>query len=420
MIQLALKQQERVNMFNKSIYADCSATTKPRPEVIEAMMKILKDDFGNPSSLHRFGRAAKNHLNEARENISSAISANEEQIIFTSGGTESDNLVIFGVSRLIKELSDKEKHIITTKIEHSAIKEPLEYLEKNGWKVSWLNVDNEGFINLDELKRTITAKTLLVSIIHANNEIGTIQNLKKISEVCKEKNVLFHTDAVQSFCKIPIDVKELGADFMSMSSHKIYGPKGVGALYVKDLQNLKPILIGGSQEAKLRPGTENISGVVGFGVAAKLLQKEMSDNAKHLRELQILLMERLLKTNNVILTGVGLDKVQENIPNERYFYRIPGHVSLCVKDVEGESLVLQMDLKGIAVSSGSACKEKNKNALIKPSHVLEAINIPQEYIKGSLRITLGRENTKEDIDFITQALEATVQNLNKGKEKIPI
>lgn len=400
----------------RTVYADHSATTKPRPEVIQAMSEVLEKDFGNPSSIHSFGRKAKQHLLNARENIASIINANDEEIFFTSGGTESDNLIIFGIERLTGEniFENKEKHIITSKIEHPAIKEPLEYLEKKDWRITWLNVNHEGFINIEELKRNITPKTSLVSIIHANNEIGTIQNLKTISNICKENNVLFHTDAVQSFGKIPIDVKDLDIDFMSISSHKIYGPKGIGAVYIKSTRKLAPILIGGPQEAGTRPGTENLPGIIGFSTAAKLINKEIYDNAKKLRELQIELMEGLSKSENILLTGVSLKKVMENFPNERFLYRLPGHISICTKDIEGENLVLQSDLKGIAASSGSACTSGS----LEPSHVLIAINVPKEYVRGSLRLTLGRDNTEEDVKYIINSVTDIVNNLSREAVKV--
>ncbi len=396
-------------MFNKkTIYADNSATTKVRNEVAEVMLKVLKEDFGNPSSIHAYGRKAKTYLEEARTNIASLINAGDEQIFFTSGGTESINTVILGISK-----TTERGHIITTKIEHPATKEALEYLETKGWEITWLSVDNEGFIDLEELKRSISKKTSLVSIIHANNEIGTIQDIKTISEICTQSNVLFHIDAVQSFGKIPIDVKELNIDFMSMSSHKIYGPKGTGALYIKSPEKLPPLLIGGGQENKVRPGTENLAGIVGFSMAAKLIKDEILPNAKKLRKLQLELMEILSKLENMILTGPGLDKVKENISNEKFLYRLPGHISICCKDTEGESLVLQADLKGIAISSGSACSTKDSTTKIKPSHVLQACKIPEDYIKGSLRITLGKDNTSDEVLYIFE----TIKNILDGVKK---
>lgn len=407
-------------VLSKVIYADHSATTKVRPEVVESMVQVLKEDFGNPSSIHRFGQKAKYHLDEARVNVASLIGAKEEQIFFTSGGTESDNMVILGLAKYFEDtkVKNKDKHIISTKIEHSAVKEPLEYLEKKGWRVNWLNVDKEGFINLQELKSLISSRTFLVSIIHANNEIGTIQDLKNISDICRENNVLFHTDAIQSFGKIPIDVNEIDIDFMSISSHKIYGPKGVGALYIKDTSVVAPLLIGGGQENNIRSGTENLPGIVGFGVACRLLKDEMHKNAKKLRGLQMNLMEELSGIKNLILTGVSLERVRENIPNEKYLYRIPGHVSICVKGVKGESLVLQMDLKGIAVSSGSACSSRNaaiSTSIIEPSHVLFALGIPKDYVQGSLRLTLGRENTESDVKYIIDHIRWAIHHCSNQK-----
>ena len=395
----------------KIIYADHSATTKVRAEVVDSMIKVLQDDFGNPSSIHQYGQRAKQYLNEARENIAQAINATENQIFFTSGGTESNNIAILGVAKLLEEaqLKNKEKHIIATKIEHPAVKEPLEHLETKGWRISWLKVNKEGFIDLEELKSIISPKTLLVSIIHANNEIGTIQDLKKISTICKEKNVLLHTDAVQSFCKIPINVQDIAVDLMSLSSHKIYGPKGTGALFVKDTKQLMSLFFGGGQEKKIRPGTENLPGIVGFGLAARLLKDEMNENAIKLRKLQIKLMSGIETIQGVILTGVRLESVKENIPVEKYLYRLPGHVSVCCENVEGENLVLQASLKGILASSASACSSKdgvNRPASIEPSHVLVACAIPAEYVKGSLRLTLGKENTEEDVDCIVESIKS--------------
>lgn len=402
--------------MDKRIYADNSATTRVRPEVADAMLKILTEDFGNPSSIHSYGRKAKEYLENSRSEIAKVLRAHDKEIFFTSGGTESDNTVILGLAKYFEEnnIPGKEKHIVTSKIEHPAVKEPLEYLEKKGWNVSWISVNKEGFIDLEELKSKVTPKTFLISIIHANNEIGTIQDLEEISRICKKNNVFFHTDAVQSFGKVPLNVKKINADFVSISSHKIYGPKGVGALYVKNPSVISPLLIGGGQQNNLRPGTENLPSIVGFATAARIINNEMLENAKRLRLLQITLVERLSKVNNVILTGVTIDKVKENLAEEKFLYRIPGHVSICVKGVEGETLVLQLDLKGIAASSGSACKSKgktNKESEFIPSHVLVALEVPGEYIKGSLRMTLGRGNTSEDVDYIVETVGEIVNKL---------
>lgn len=392
-------------LLGKKIYADHSATTPVREEVVEVMSHVLKEDFGNPSSIHCLGRNAKKHLTEARKNIASVINAREEEIFFTSSGTEANNAVIFGIERLVDNKGlNKDKHIVATKIEHSAVKVPLEYLEKKGWKVSWLNVDSEGFINVDQLSSSIRERTALVSIIHANNEIGVIQDLKKISAMCKDYGVLFHSDAIQSFCKVPIDVQKLQIDFMSFSGHKIYGPKGVGALFIRSPNMLPPLILGGGQENNFRSGTENLPGIVGFGVAAKFLSSEMHAYSSNLGKLQIELIERLKtfqKDGNFIFTGPS---------REKYLCRLPGHVSICVKGQEGESLVLQMDLKGVCVSSGSACSNK-KQPEIEPSHVLLAIGVNKEYAKGSLRITFGRDNTVEDVEYIAESLQSILSKM---------
>ena len=398
--------------MRKNIYADHSATTPVRQEAIDAMLLILKEDFGNPSSIHRLGKKAQAHLQNSRETIAQIINSAPEQIYFTSGGAESDNTVIFGIEKLIEDKNlNKSKHIITSKIEHSAIKTPLEYLENKGWEITWLNVDSEGFVDIEELKNNITNNTALVSIIHANNEIGTIQDLKTISNVCKKHNVLFHSDAVQSFCKIPIDLKNIDVDFLSIASHKIYGPKGVGALYIKSNKNILPLIMGGGQENDIRSGTENLPGIVGFSTAAKLLSNNILENTTHLRELQINLIENLLLNENVILTG----------PNKPYLFRIPGHISICCKDLEGESLVLQADLAGIAISSASACSSRdaiNRVPTVQPSHVIEAIGISDNFKKGSLRITLGIENTFEDVQYIAETIQKILNRLSQITLKV--
>ena len=392
--------------MTKFIYADHSATTPVKQEVIDAMLPLLKEDFGNPSSIHRYGKKAQFHLQNSRETIAKILNAFPEQIYFTSGGTESNNTIIFGIEKLIEDKKLlKSKHIITSKIEHSSIKIPLEYLENKGWKITWLNVDSEGFIDIEEFKNHIKNDTALVSIIHANNEIGTIQNLKTISDICKKHKALFHTDAVQSFCKIPIDVKDINVDFLSVSSHKIYGPKGTGALYIKSHENILPLIMGGGQENDMRSGTENLPGIVGFSTAAKLLSDDMVKNATDLRKLQINLIEELLINKNVILTG------------PKPLFRIPGHVSICCKDLEGESLVLQADIAGIAISSGSACSSRdaiNRVPTVQPSHVIEAIGIPDNFKQGSLRITLGIENTSEDVKYIAKAIRNILEKLSKA------
>lgn len=392
------------------IYCDNSATTKPRAEVVGVMNKMLEEDYGNPSSLHSCGRKAKHYIEDAREQIANVINAAKEQIIFTSGGTEANNLVIFGVAKLFEELKDKkEKHLITTKIEHPSIKEPFEYLEKSGWNITWLDVDKEGFVDINSLEKSITSKTVLVSVIHANNEIGTIQDVKKVASICKKNNVLFHIDAVQSFGKIPLDVVDLDIDFVSLSSHKIYGPKGSGALFVKNPDYLKAILLGGGQEENLRAGTENVLCIAGFGLAAKLISEEILANATNLRKYQVDLIEKLSSLNSFIFTGPSIQKIKQNLPDEKYLFRLPGHVSIASDLFEGESLVLQADLRGLCLGSGSACSSNKKTSLgskIVPSHVLLACGFNEKYSNGSLRITFGRENSARDISSVVEVVKS--------------
>ena len=397
------------------IYADNSATTKVREEAIDLMLEVLENHYGNPSSIHSLGKKAKEYLENARYSIAKTINAKSEEIFFTSGGTESNNLAILGIANNLKNLEGKENHIISTKIEHPSVKESLEHLQSNGWKIDWLNVDKEGFINLEELNSLTTPKTLLVSIIHANNEIGTIQDLKQISKICKLNNVLFHTDAVQSFTKTPINVEDI--DLMSFSSHKISGPKGVGGLFIKDKTKITQLLFGGAQENKIRPGTENLPGIAGFGKASELSNAEINIISSYLRKLQIQLMEHLAKLDNIMFTGPGLTRVKENLLSEKYLYRIPGHVSICCKNIEGESLVLKADLRGIALSSGSACKRAESESKIEPSHVLKAIKVSEEYIKGSLRIVLGKENTSDEVIYISQTINDIACFASQSKEE---
>ncbi|MBI1858985.1 MAG: cysteine desulfurase [Candidatus Melainabacteria bacterium] len=407
--------------MKRIIYADHSATTPPRKEVIDAILPLLNKDFGNPSSIHSLGIKAKSYLANAKKDIANIINASPEEIIFTSGGTESNNTVIFGIQKLIEDKKlNKEKHIITSSIEHPSIKAPIEYLGQKGWKITWLKVNSEGFIDINELKSAISDHTALVTIIHANNEIGTTQDLKTISLICKNHNVLFHTDAVQSFCKIPIDAKSLNLDFMSMSSHKIYGLKGSGGLYINKTCTLAPLILGGGQENNLRSGTENLPGIVGFSTSAKLLNSEISDTAQKLRKLQINLikgLEKLIENHEILITGPSLSLVKENIPNEKYLHRLPGHVSFCCKDLEGESLVLQANLLGIAISSGSACasQDSNKIGSFEPSHIIKAIDIPIPFQKGSLRISLGRENTDDDVTYILDTIFKIIEKLKSSK-----
>ena len=392
-------------------YLDNSATTQVDKEVIQIMTEFMQNDYGNPNSLHQLGRKAREKIENARKKIADFLNVLPEEIIFTSGGTESDNIAILGTAR-----ASNKKHIITSNIEHPAVTNVCEELKLQGYKIDYVPVDKEGIVNPGSIKKAITPDTLLVSIMHVNNEIGTIQPIEKIAEICHEKGVLFHTDAVQSFGKIPIDVKETNIDFVSMSAHKIYGPKGVGALYIKSPDKLSPVFIGGGQERNIRPGTENLAGIAGFGTAAKLIKEEILLNAERLRKLQFELMKRFSKLTNVIISGPNLDKVKENVPHEKFLYRLPGHVSICCKDVEGESLVLQADLKGIAISSGSACSSRStidRVSKIKPSHVLQACKTPKDYIKGSLRVTFGKDNSENEALYIFETVKSIIESVKR-------
>jgi cysteine desulfurase len=365
------------------VYLDNGATTKVAKEVVEAMNEFNSEKYGNASSLHSFGNEASEALSEARKKIAEFLGCSGEEIIFTSGGSESDNLAIKGVAYL-----KKEGHIITSKIEHPAVLETCKFLEKKGFEVSYLNVDDEGFVSLEELEKEIKKDTILVSIMHANNEIGTIQDIDKIGEVCKKKGVLFHTDAVQSFGKVDIDLENI--DLLSISSHKIHGPKGVGALYIKKGVRLEKQVHGGGHEFNLRAGTENVAGIVGFGKAVELI-----DNGRML-ELRDKLVEKVLDE----ISDVKLNGSKDRLCNNANF---------SFKFVEGEALVLRLDSEGIAVSTGSACSTHS----LEPSHVLLAIGIKREDSHGSLRLTLSRYTTEKEIDYCVDKLKKIIKELRE-------
>ncbi|MBW2974815.1 cysteine desulfurase NifS [Candidatus Woesearchaeota archaeon] len=373
------------------VYLDNGATTMVDKEVAKAIRAYLTGKFGNASSLHRFGQEAKSALEKGREVIAKRINAEPEEIIFTSGGTESDNLALKGVAYALR---DKGNHIITTRIEHHAVERTCRFLEKEGFKVTYLDVDKDGFVDMEQLRKSITDKTMLVSIIHANNEIGTIQDIGKIGEICREKGVYFHTDAVQSFTKVPIDVKEQGITLASFSAHKIHGPKGIGALYVKKGTRIRPLMHGGSQENDLRPGTENTAGIMGFAKAAEMAGQEHCRKMEELRDYFI-------------------EKVEKEIPevklNGARKKRLCNNINITFKCIEGESLLLKLDDRGIAVSTGSACSSRE----LKPSHVLIAIGVPPAMAHGSIRFSLSRFTTKEELDYTVKNLKEVVAELRK-------
>lgn len=374
----------------KRIYMDHSATTPVAPEVLDAMLPYFEEKFGNASSLHSFGLEAKEALESSREKVAKLLGADPEEVIFTSGGTESDNLALKGIAYRNKE---KGKHIITTAIEHPAVLEVCRKLEKEGFEVTYLPVTKDGFVDLASLEEAIRKDTILISVMHANNEIGTIQPLEEIGKVAAEKDIYFHTDAVQTAGKIPADVNHLGVDLLSLSAHKLYGPKGVGTLYIRKGTRMESIVQGGGHERGLRSGTENISGIVGLGRAAVLAEETMSAEADRLTKLR----DHLAK--------LVLDKVKDAWINGSMTKRLPSNLNFGFKYVEGESLLLFLDSKGIAVSTGSACSSHK----LEPSHVLRALGLSPEECHGSLRITMGRSNTVEDVDYAGHSIEEAVE-----------
>ncbi len=369
---------------------DHSATTPVAPEVLEVMLPYFSEKFGNASSLHSFGLEAKEALEASREKVAKLLGANTEEIIFTSGGTESDNLALKGIAYRNRE---KGKHIITTTIEHPAILEVCRKLENQGFEVTYLPVTDEGFVDPGTLESAIRKDTILISAMHANNEIGTIQPLKEIGKIAAERDIYFHTDAVQSAGKIPIDVNDMGLDLLSLSAHKLYGPKGVGTLYVRKGTRIESITQGGGHERNLRSGTENISGIVGLAKAAELAQQVMGEEA-----------ERLTKLRDILAKQV-LDSVLDCWINGSMANRLPSNLNFSFKFIEGESLLLFLDSKGIAVSTGSACSSKK----LEPSHVLLALGLSPVDCHGSLRITLGRSNTEEEINYVAGAIKEAVE-----------
>ncbi|MCM8780583.1 MAG: cysteine desulfurase NifS [Candidatus Omnitrophica bacterium] len=376
----------------KRIYLDHAATTPMRPEVIEEMLPYFREKFGNASTLYFYGRQAKEALNLARERVASVINAEASEIVFTSGGTESDNFAIAGVAWANQK---KGRHIITTSIEHHAVLNICKFLEKRGFEVTYLTVDGYGLVNPQDVKRAIRKDTLLISVMHANNEVGTIEPIEEIGEIAKEKGVYFHTDAVQTFGHIPIDVNKLNVDLLSVSAHKLYGPKGVGCLYIRKGTRIAPFLYGGDQEDKRRGSTENVAGIVGFGKAAELAKEEMEEEIKRL----IPLRDRLIKQI--------LEKIKYSRLNGHSTKRLPGNVNISIEFVEGESMLIQLDMKGICASSGSACT----SSILEPSHVLTAMGVPAEAAYGSLRFSLGRDNSSEDIDYVLEVLPGIAENL---------
>lgn len=379
--------------MKRKVYMDHSATTPLAGEVFEAMEPYLKGSFGNPNSIHAWGREARKAVNEARDQIAELINAEAREIIITGGGSEADNLAIKGTAFA---LQDKGKHIITSAIEHHAVLDACDWLEKIGFEVTVLPVDSNGTVDLEALEKAIRDDTILITIMYANNEVGTIQPVEKIIEIAKKRGVRVHLDGVQAVGHIPVDVKELDVDLLTLSAHKMYGPKGVGALYVKKGTKLVPIIHGGGQEFGLRSGTENTAGIIGFGAAAKLAKRRLEEK-EHLKEAAL---------RDKLLSGI-----MKNIPHAHITghptQRLPFHASVCFDFIEGESLLLRLDAEGIGASSGSACTSGS----LEPSHVLLAMGISHERAHGSLRLTLGKDTTEEDIDYILEVLPKIVEDL---------
>jgi cysteine desulfurase len=382
----------RVATDMKRVYLDYAATTPTRPEVVQAMSTYFTEQFGNPSSIHSYGQEAKGAVDQARAQLARLIGAREDEIVFTSGGTEADNAALQGA---VLANESKGNHIIISPVEHHAVLETCEVLEKRGVAATHLNVDKYGMVDPDEVKRAITPKTILVSVMHANNEIGTIQPIEEIGKIAREAGVYFHTDAVQTVGHIPVDVNKLGVDMLSLSAHKFYGPKGVGALYVRKGTRLATLIHGGGQERRRRSGTENVPGIVGLGLAADLAGQEMEEEA-----------ERLTRLRTRLLDGLS-DRIDHIGLNGHPQIRLPNNVNISVEYIEGESMILNLDLEGICASTGSACSSGS----LDPSHVLLACGLLHEQAHGSLRLTMGKWTTESDIERVFQALPGIVSKL---------
>lgn len=378
--------------MEKLIYLDNAATTKTAPEVVEAMLPYFTEKYGNPSSVYSFSAGNKEDIAKQRDVIADALGAKANEIYFTAGGSESDN---WALKATAEAYQDKGNHIITTKIEHHAILHTGEYLEKRGFEVTYLDVDENGVVKLDDLKAAIRPTTILISVMFANNEIGTIQPIKEIGEIAHEKGILFHTDAVQAFGQIPINVDECHIDMLSASGHKLNGPKGIGFLYIRKGVKIRSFVHGGAQERKRRAGTENVPGIIGLGTATARAIRTMDDRIKKETELRDYLINRIL---------IEIPYCRLNGHKEQ---RLPNNANFSFRFVEGESLLIMLDMKGICASSGSACTSGS----LDPSHVLLAIGLPHEIAHGSLRLTLNEEITKEEIDYVVDNLKEIVSKL---------
>lgn len=376
----------------KNIYFDNAATTKLDDEVLSSMMPYLTEEYGNASSIYKLGRESRKAVEDAREKIAKAINSDPSEIYFTSGGTESDNTIVRGIAYNYRK---KGNHIITSKIEHPAILETCKQLEKEGFEVTYINVDSNGIVDLEELKKSIKDTTILISIMFANNEIGTIQPIKEIGKIAKENNIYFHTDSVQAIGSIKIDVQDMNIGSLSISAHKFHGPKGIGAIYVRKGISFQKFMNGGHQEKNRRAGTENVAAIVGMGKAIELAYKDLDKHVKYIEDLRDYY-------NREVQRRIRYVKINGDLEN-----RLPGNSNISFKFIEGEGLLLNLDLKGICASSGSACTSGS----LDPSHVLLAIGLPHEIAHGSLRISMGKYNTKEEVDYLLDSLEEIVSRL---------
>lgn len=378
--------------MNDVIYFDNAATTRVRPEVVNVMSEYFSESYGNPSSIYKIAQENKTAVEKGREQVAKAINAEKNEIYFTAGGSEADNWAIKGIAECY---SDKGKHIITLSIEHHAVLHTCQYLESKGFEVTYLPVNEFGLVEIKELKKAIRDDTILISVMFANNEIGSVQPIKEIGSLAREKGIIFHTDAVQAVGHIPIDVKDMNIDLLSMSAHKFYGPKGIGALYIRKGIKIKPLIHGGAQERNRRAGTENVPGIIGMGLALELITSELSEEENRLIYLRDKLIDGIL--NNIPYSRLNGDR--EN--------RLPGNVNISFEFIEGESILLMLDMKGICASSGSACTSGS----LDPSHVLLSIGLPHEKAHGSLRLTLGMFNTEDEVDYIIKELPPIISRL---------
>lgn len=378
----------------RNVYLDYSATTPVKDQVLQEIIPYFTEKFGNPSSLYDKGLESKDAVTHAREQVAELINAKPSEIFFTAGGTEADNWAVFGTAEKLKA---KGNHIITTKVEHHAMLHSCAALEKDGFEVTYLDIDKDGFVDLKQLEDSITDKTILISIMLVNNEIGTIQPIKEAAAIAKRHKVLFHTDAVQGLGNVPIDVKDMGVDMMSLSSHKIYGPKGVGALYIRKGVSIANYMYGGAQENRKRAGTENLPGIVGFGKAAELAKANFDNHVKHCSQLRDYLKDRII------------NEIPDTFVNGTMEHRHPGNLNVTFEYIEGEAILLLLNQFGISVSTGSACS----SASLEPSHVLSALGVPVEMIHGTVRFTVGDFTTKEDIDYVVDNLKTVVAKLRE-------